>query len=58
MEFSIFRGGEGNVLELPKNHFKAVKKLQIFHMLGGGGQPTYGKFHMFFEDNFLKASLN
>ena len=26
-----------NVLELPKNHFKDVKKqLHIFHMLGGG----------------------
>ena len=34
------------------------KKLQIFHMLGGvGGQPTYGKFHMFFCRYFLKASL-
>ena len=40
-------------IELPKNHFKDVKKVQIFHMLGeGGGQPTYGKFYMFFADTF------
>ena len=24
-------------IELPKNHFKDVKKVQIFHMLGEGG---------------------
>ena len=36
-------------------HFKDFNiKLQIF-VRGrgrGGGQPTYGKFHMFFADNF------
>ena len=31
--------------------------MQIFHMLGRGGQPTYGKFHTFFADNFWKLPL-
>ena len=40
--FKYFRGKNKNVLELPKNHFKDVKKkLQIFHML-------------FFADHFWK----
>ena len=40
-----------NVLELPKHYFKDIKKLQILYVRGGG-QPTYGKFHMFFADTF------
>ena len=34
----FLRGKNENVLEWPKNHFKDIKKLQIFHMLGGVNQ--------------------
>ena len=47
----IFRGKNEKVLELPKNHFKDLKKVADFPYVRGG-QPTYGKFHMFFADNF------
>ena len=32
------RGKKKNVLELPKNDFKHIKKMQIFHILGEGGR--------------------
>ena len=48
-----------SVLKLPKNHFKDAKKVADFPYVRGGrvGQPTYGKFHMFFCNYFLEASL-
>ena len=45
-------GKNENVLELPKNHLKYVKKIADFPYVTGGGLPTYGKFHMFFADHF------
>ena len=44
-------------IELPKNHFKDIKKVADFPYVRGG-QPTYGKFHMFFADDFLKLPLS
>ena len=40
--FSVFKGKNKNVLELPKNHFKDVKKIaDLPYVRGGRGQPTY-----------------
>ena len=52
--FGLLRGKNENVLELPQNHFKDLKKVADFPYVSGeeGGQPTCGKFHMFFADNF------
>ena len=45
-------------IELPKNHFKDVKKVQIFHMLGeGGGATNIWKILYVFCRYFLKASI-
>ena len=51
---SLLRGKNKNVLELPKSHFKDIKKVADFpYVRGGRGDlSTYGKFHVFFADHF------
>ena len=43
--FDLLRGKNKNVLELPKNHSKDVKKIADFPYVRGG-------VHMFFADHF------
>ena len=46
--FGLTRGKNKKVIEVSEKHFKTKKNIMVFfHMLGEGGQPTYGKFHMF-----------
>ena len=49
--FGLSRGKNENVLELPNNQFKDVKKVADFPYVRGG-HPTYRKFHMFFAFTF------
>ena len=55
--FGLLRGKNENVLDLPKNHFKDVKKSCRFCICQGGGSTNIWKIPYVFCRSFLKDSI-
>ena len=53
-----YKGQKSKSLRIVQKSFLDTKKvIVIFHLLGGGGKPTYGNFHMFGCFYFWKLPL-